>query len=84
MIWCHVPYFQVLHPLDALGRITAFLGIPPFMKGFKVEIGRENYTTIARLLHSGAVTRASLRLLEEFFAPHDAALSSMFEGKSFW
>ena len=74
----------VLRPLEALQRIATFLGVPPFVAGFKVEIGRENYTTIARLLQSGAVTRPSLQLLQEFFAPHDAALGAMFEGRTFW
>lgn len=74
----------VLRPLDTLKRIGAFLGLPPFVIGFKVEIGRENYTTISRLLQSGAVTETSLRRLQAFFAPHDAALSAMFGGSTFW
>jgi hypothetical protein len=74
----------VLRPLETLKRIGAFLGLPPFVVGFKVEIGRENYTTISRLLQSGAVTETSLRRLQAFFAPHDAALSAMFGGSTFW
>jgi hypothetical protein len=74
----------VLRPLDALQRVADFLGIPHFMANFKVEIGRENYTTIGRLLKTGAVTPASLKMLEDFFAPHDAALRAMFDGQSFW
>mmetsp|Transcript_1402 Transcript_1402/g.4424 ORF Transcript_1402/g.4424 Transcript_1402/m.4424 type:complete len:469 (-) Transcript_1402:129-1535(-) len=73
----------VLRPIDALQRLAAFLNLPPFPEGFKVEHGRENYTTVTRLLESGAVTRESLRLLHEFFAPHDAMLRQMF-GQSFW
>ena len=56
----------------------------PFPPGFKVEYGRENYTTIARLLKSGAVTPQSLKSLEDFFRPHDATLRSMFDGQAFW
>jgi len=74
----------VLRPFAALQTIATFLGLPHFFAGFKVEIGRENYTTITRLLQSGAVTSSSLRLLQDFFAPHDAALSTMFDGRSFW
>lgn len=50
----------------------------------QVEVGRENYTTIARLLSSGAMTAESLRLLESFFAPHNAQLHAMFGGRTFW
>ena len=39
----------------------------------QVEYGRENYTTIARLLKTGAMTKESLHRLETFFAPHDAS-----------
>ena len=74
----------VLRPVDALQRIAAFLGLPLFAANFKVEVGRENYTTIARLLQSGAMTPAALRLLQDFFAPHDAALAAMFGGQTFW
>ena len=49
-----------------------------------MEYGRENYTTIARLLKSGAVTPQSLKSLEDFFRPHDATLRSMFDGQAFW
>jgi hypothetical protein len=65
-------------------RFAAFLQLPAFPKGFKVEYGRENYTTIARLLKTGAVTPHSLNMLEQFFAPHDARLRDMFGGRSFW
>jgi [heparan sulfate]-glucosamine 3-sulfotransferase 5 len=74
----------VLRPIDALQKIADFLALPRFPRGFKVEVGRENYTTIARLLKTGAVTPASLRALESFFAPHDAQLSKMFNGAVFW
>ena len=74
----------VLRPVDALQRIAAFLAIPPFAAHFKVELGRENYTTIARLLQSGAVTPQALARLEAFFAPHNAALQAMFDGHAFW
>ena len=74
----------VLRPVDVLQRVAAFLNLPPFPKGFKVEYGRENYTTIARLLQTGAVTKPSLRRLESFFAPHDAMLRQMFGGQAFW
>ena len=74
----------VLRPLNALNRLASFLGLPSFPEGFRVEVGRENYTTIARLLQSRAVTPKSLKILEDFFAPHDAALRSMFGGERFW
>ena len=66
----------VLRPLRTLNRVAAFLALPAFAPTFKVELGRENYTTIARLLRTGAVTPASLKRLEEFFAPHDEACSA--------
>ena len=50
----------------------------------QVEYGRENYTTIARLLKTGAVTKPSLQMLEDFFRPHDKALRDMFGGQTFW
>ena len=74
----------VLRPLTALDRLARFLELPAFPNTFKVETGRENYTTIARLLQSGAVTPTSLKILEDFFAAHDAALSAMFGGEKFW
>ena len=74
----------VLRPVDTLQRLATFLALPPFPPGFKVEYGRENYTTIARLLQTGAMTPASLHMLESFFAPHDAALRAMFGGQAFW
>ena len=74
----------VIRPIDALQRVASFLSLPAFPNGFKVEYGRENYTTIARLLKSGAMTPQSLQALETFFAPHDAMLRSMFGGQSFW
>ena len=70
----------VIRPIDALQRVASFLSLPAFPNGFKVEYGRENYTTIARLLKSGAMTPQSLQALETFFAPHDAMLRSMFAG----
>ena len=70
--------------MAVLQRIAAFLALPAFPKGFKVEYGRENYTTIARLLKTGAVTKDSLERLEAFFAPHDAMLREMFGGQAFW
>ena len=74
----------VLRPVDVLQRVASFLALPAFPKNFKVEYGRENYTTIARLLKTGAVTKANLQTLEAFFAPHDATLRQMFGGQSFW
>ena len=74
----------VLRPVDAINKFASFLAIAPFAKGFKVEYGRENYTTIARLLKTGAVTKESLKKLTDFFAPHDAKLSEMFGGERFW
>ena len=74
----------VLRPVEALQRVGRFLGIPPFVPGFKVETGRENYTTIARLLKSGALSADALRDLEAFFSHHNTALSSMFDGQTFW
>ena len=74
----------VLSPVDVLQRVAKFLDLPAFPKNFKVEYGRENYTTIARLLKTGAVTKDNLHRLESFFAPHDAMLSEMFGGQKFW
>lgn len=74
----------VLRPVEVLQRVAKFLSLPAFPKSFKVEYGRENYTTIARLLKTGAVTKANLQMLEDFFAPHDAKLSDMFGGQKFW
>ena len=74
----------VLRPVDVLQRVAKFLALPPFPSNFKVEYGRENYTTIARLLKSGAVTPQNLKALEDFFRPHDATLREMFGGEAFW
>ena len=74
----------VLRPLEVLQTVADFLKIDHFPASFKVETGRENFTTIGRLLKSGAVTRASLKLLQDFFAPHDATLHRMFPGQKFW
>ena len=74
----------VLRPIDVLQRVAGFLALPPFPPKFKVEYGRENYTTIARLLKSGAVTPQNLKALEDFFRPHDATLREMFGGEAFW
>ena len=70
--------------VEVLQRFAKFLQLPLFPPGFKVEYGRENYTTIARLLKTGAVTKQSLHMLESFFAPHDAELRRMFGGQAFW
>ena len=74
----------VLRPVEVLQRFASFLSLPPFPKGFKVEYGRENYTTIAKLLKSGTFTKENLKTLEDFFRPHDAKLREMFGGNAFW
>lgn len=74
----------VLRPVEVLQRVAAFLGLPAFPPGFKVEYGRDSYTTIPRLLKTGAMTKESLQTLESFFAPHDAKLREMFDGQAFW
>uniref|UniRef100_A0A7S3C3H0 Sulfotransferase domain-containing protein n=1 Tax=Haptolina ericina TaxID=156174 RepID=A0A7S3C3H0_9EUKA len=74
----------VIRPLEVLQRLTKFLGISPYASNFKYEVGRENFTTIQRLLHSGAVTKKSLKMLQDFFAPHDEELHRMFPGQAFW
>jgi hypothetical protein len=73
----------VVRPTGALARVALFLGIPPFGQGFKVELGRENYTTVQRLLATGAMSPGSLRQLEEFFQPHNEQLTELW-GRSFW
>lgn len=73
----------VVRPTEALARVALFLGIPPFGQAFKVELGRENYTTVKRLLADGAMSPASLRRLEEFFQPHNEQLTELW-GQSFW
>ena len=35
--------------LHALNKLAAFLALPAFSPTFKVEVGRENYTTVKRL-----------------------------------
>ena len=74
----------VLQPLVALGQLTAFLKTPPFEPGFKVEVGRANYTTNERLLRTGALTAETLAMLQAYFKPHNDALHAMFPGSSFW
>jgi len=74
----------VIRPLEVLQKLTTFLGVAQFANNFKVEIGRENFTTISRLLQTGAVTKESLKMLQDFFAPHDAMLHAMFPGQKFW
>mmetsp|Transcript_350 Transcript_350/g.1109 ORF Transcript_350/g.1109 Transcript_350/m.1109 type:complete len:451 (-) Transcript_350:505-1857(-) len=73
----------VARPLVTLQRTAQFLGIPPFDEGFKVEIGRENYTTVKRLLAEGTMSRESLVVLQDFFRPHDEQLHELW-GESFW
>ncbi|KAL1499458.1 hypothetical protein AB1Y20_011662 [Prymnesium parvum] len=74
----------VLHPLEVLQKVAHFLKISNFAANFKYEVGRENFTTIERLLQSGAVTRSSVQMLQAFFAPHDEALHKMFPGEKFY
>ena len=73
----------MLRPVDVLQRVAKFLAAA-LPEQHKVEYGRENYTTIARLLKSGAVTPQNLKALEDFFRPHDATLREMFGGEAFW
>jgi len=75
---------KVLHPLEVLQKVAHFLKISNFAANFKYEVGRENFTTIERLLQSGAVTRSSVQMLQAFFAPHDEALHKMFPGEKFY
>lgn len=74
----------VLRPVEVLQTLASFLQITRFPPNFKVELGRENFTTIDRLLQSGAVTKESLKMLQDFFAPHDAMLHKMFPGQRFY
>jgi len=48
-----------------------------------VELGRENYTTVGRLLASGAVSLQSLDLLRDFFEPHNEQLHELWRER-FW
>ena len=73
-----------MRPIEVLQQLASYLQLAPFDPRFKVELGRANYTTIERLLSSGAMSAASLQRLREFFAPHNGALHRMFPGEAFW
>ena len=74
---------MVARPVQLLETVTDFLALPRFPAGFHIEVGRANYTTLDRLLRTGAVTPRSLGALQTFFEPHNEALREMF-GRAFW
>ena len=74
----------MLRPLWVLQQVAAFVNVEPYAQGFRVEVGRANYTTMERLVTTGAIKRETLETLQAFLAPYNAALLQMFNGTTFW
>ena len=53
-------------------------------EGFRVEVGRANYTTMERLVASGTIKRETHDAIKAYLQPYNAALDQMFPSTKFW
>ena len=74
----------VLRPLWVLQQVAAFVNVEPYSEGFRVEVGRANYTTMERLVASGTIKRETHDAIKAYLQPYNAALDQMFPSTKFW